>query len=242
MKTIGNKTLYSAVIALMLAITALFVPSNAQAKRECFTQYGGGETCIEYDEDAKLDVDKKVYNPDTKKYQDHIKKDDHTFEKSDKIKFKITVKNKGDVEIQDIKLVDEMPSILEYSKGDGDKKNDGRKVEFDKFDLKPGESETFEFSANVVSNGIDPDEDEVCVANVAKAKGERKDNGEKEDDADYANFCIEMQKRGRVLSKKKISSLPKTGFIDPYVALAGTSAAGLVLIGYGLRKMSKGEE
>ena len=235
MKTIGTKTLYSAVIAVMMAVTALLTPSQALA--ECFTQYGGGETCIG---DVELSIDKKIYNPDTKKYQDNIKRDDYTFEKGDEVKFKLVVKNTGDIEIRDIKLIDEMPSILEYIGGDGDDENDGRKVVFEEFDLKAGESKTFEFESEVVSSGIDPDEDYVCVSNVAKAKGERKDNGEKEDDVDYSNFCVEI--KGKVLSKKKIGSLPKTGLFDPYVALAGTSAVGLVLIGYGLRKMSKDEE
>lgn len=240
MKTIGNANLYMiTVIAVLMAVTVGFTPSRALA-RECFTQYGGGEICTS--DNPRLEVNKEVYNPDKKKYQDNIKKDEHTFEKSDRIYFKIKVKNTGDIEIKNIDLVDNMPSILEYSKGDGDDSNDGTKVSFDDFDLKPGESETFEFSAKVKSTGIDPDEDYVCVANVAKAKGERKDNGEKEDDADYANFCIEMR-RGRVLSlKESITRLPTTGFIDLNTALIGSTSIGLILLGLGLRKIAKSEE
>ena len=239
MKTIGKTTLYSAVIALTLAVTAMFVPTSAQA-RECYTPYGGQEICTDYN--PRLEVNKQIYNPDTKNYQDNIKKDDHTFEKSDRIYFKIKVKNTGDVEIKNINLVDQMPSILEYSSGDGDDNSDGTKVEFDDFDLKPGESETFEFSAKVKSTGIDSENDVACVSNVAKAKGERKDNGEKEDDADYANFCVEMRK-GRVLSsKERIARLPTTGFIDLNTVLVGSTSLGLILLGFGLRKIAKSED
>ncbi len=246
MKNTAKISLNSAVIALLAIATVVISPSQANARRECFTQYGGGETCIDINDDAKLEVDKKIYNPKSRNYENNISREDgsnpYTFEKNEKIKFRITVKNKGDVTIENIKLEDIMPSILEYVSGDGDEKDDGQRVTFDKFDLDPDEEERFDFTAKVASTGIEPNEDSICVSNVAKAKGERKDNGDKEDDADYANFCIEMRK-GRVLSsKERIARLPTTGMIDVSTVLVGSTSLGLILLGFGLRKIAKSEE
>ena len=235
MKNIGLLTLFSAVIALVMAITT---GTSAVYAEECFTQYGGGETCV--DEDADLKVDKKIYNPKSKDYENHINRKDgshpYTFDNDDKIYFTIVVENTGDVKIEDIKLVDVMPSVIEYNSGDGDEES-GNKVVFDEFDLDPGEEKEFDFSAKVDFGGITPDDDYICVSNVAKAKGDREDNGEEESDTDYANFCIELD--GKVLGKESIKHLPKTGFIDPNVALIGVTSLGLILVGYGLIKVDK---
>lgn len=233
MKNKGLITIFTAVIALVMAITT---GTSAVYAEECFTQYGGGETCV--DEDAELKVEKKIYNPESEDYESHVDRDEHMFEDGDKIYFTIVVTNTGDVKIEDIELVDIMPSILEYAGGDGDDK-DNNKVVFDEFDLEPGEDKEFDFSTKVDFDGIKPEDDYICVSNVAEAEGTREDDGEEISNADYSNFCVELD--GKVLGKEKIKHLPKTGFIDPNALLIGVTSLGLVLVGYGLRKAAKSE-
>lgn len=214
------------IIGITLFASA-FTGSLVSAKEICFTQYGGGETCVNVDEDAKIDVDKQVSDKDGD-YSDHIKSSVHTFSAEDKVYFKITVKNKGDVDLKNVELKDVLPDFLSFSKmiqGDNPDK-DGSTLKWDLGELKVGESETIKFYAKVDSGDNLPVDDKVCLTNVAKAKGERKDNGDKEDDADYSNFCIEL---GDVLGETP-SKLPKAGN-GLQLAIAGiASIAGGVLI------------
>ncbi len=185
------------------------------------------------EENSKLKVEKSVWNPDSDEWQDHISADDHKFDGSDKIKFRIKVKNTGDVEIKDINLVDYLPSFVKYKDGDGDSKSGGKKVEFDKFDLKPGESKEFEFTAKVSKDDDLPEDDKICLTNIAKAEGKRADNEDKEEAVDFANFCIDLPE-----DKENPRVLPVTG-TD---MIPGALSMGLVFVGFGLKKLSSKKE
>ena len=213
-------------------------PDKAYAKRQCFTQYGGGETCVDVKEDADLKVDKSVYNPTSKDYEDNVKAKGgsypYIFSKTENIKFRIKVENTGDVRINDINLEDILPSYIKYAGGDGDDKDDGRKVEFDIGDLKSGESEEVEFTAKYDANGVDPKDSYICLTNIAKAKGERADDEDDDESAlDYSNFCVGI---GKVLGKETPKVLPVTGSKDVLII---STAVGLVLIGFGIRKLAE---
>ncbi len=232
----------AAIIMAAMVITAM--PTKALAKRECTPQYGGGETCVEKNGD--LEVDKKIKNPKTGDFEDHIKpsggSNPYTFGANDTINFSIVVENTGDIRIENIKLEDILPSYLKYKGGDGDGKNDNTKVVFDEFDLDPGEEEEFEFTAKIGSEGILPKDNRVCLTNVAKAKGELEDSDDVVKDSDDADFCIELPK---VKGKESPKMLPRTGGSEDQsqkqmanLILAGSISAGLILVGFGLKKIA----
>ncbi len=213
-----------------IAVLAGLVVSNktVDAKEICFTQYGGGETCVNVDENAEIDVDKKVAEKDGD-YTDHLKSSVHTFSAGDKVYFKITVKNKGDVDLKDVTLRDVLPDFLSFGKmieGDSPSKS-GSELKWELGDLKKGETETVKFYANVDDEEDLPKDDKACLTNVAKATGKRTDNNDKEDDADYSNFCIEL---GDVLGEEAPTKLPKAG-TGLELALAGivSAASGLLI-------------
>jgi uncharacterized repeat protein (TIGR01451 family) len=226
-----NKIKTEVVAVILSAVTPMLFATQAKAD-QCFTQYGGGETCVE-NKDAKIKVNKEIYNPETRDWEDHISSSSHKFEAEDKIRFRITVKNIGDIEIKDIRVVDVLPDFISYKDGDGDKISNGREVEFDKFDLDAGDSKDFEFRVKVANNGILPKDDKICLSNIAKAKGVRADDEDKKEDAvDYSNFCIGLPSKS---DKEKITYLPKTGFDIVPAALS----AGLVFVGLGIKKFSR---
>jgi len=233
-----NSKITVGVFVLAIA-TGIFVMSvgKSYAKISCTTQYGGGETCVNVTEDAKLSVDKTIYNPKSGQYEDHVKStggsNPYVFGYNETIKFKITVKNTGDVKIKDINMYDALPTFLKYKSGDGDDRKDGKEVKFEVGDLEPGEEESYIFRAEIENGGISPNSDKICLTNMATAKGEREDNQKDEESVDYSNFCITL---GKVLgsSKEKITKLPTTGsedFLIPAVSV------GLILIGFGIRKL-----
>jgi len=239
-----NKIAIASVIASITAFTAVvFMPIKvAEAREICFTQYGGGETCIDESEDSKLKVDKKIYNPKSGDYEDHIKAESgsnpYTFTEGEEIKFKFTVKNDGDVDLVDVEAEDILPSYLKYEGGDGDENDEGDKIGFDIGDLDVGESKTFEFTAEIADDGILPNDDMVCLTNIVKAEGKRKDHkDEKEEAVDYANFCIDLPE---VLGKETIKVLPTTGGlkVTPEQLMIGSIASGLVLVGFGIKQFA----
>ncbi len=230
--------------ALILSIGALQISTvNSYAKKVCVDQYGGGETCIE-DKEGDLEVNKKIKNPETGDFEDHIKASGgshpYTFRAGETITFSIVVKNVGDITIENIKLEDILPSFVKYRNGDGDGKDNNTKVEFDEFTLDAGESKEFEFTAKVSSDL--PKNDRICLTNIAKAKGELENSDEKVDDSDYANFCLELPK---VKGKESPKRLPVTGGSlevsqkeKANLILAGSISLGLILVGFGLKKIS----
>ena len=233
------KAIIKGFSTLILAIVMLGVfSSTSYAKQICTTQYGGGETCINIADNPDLEIDKTIYNPKSGEYESDIKSSGgsypYIFESSDKIKFRITVKNVGDIEIKDINAYDALPAFLVYDSGDGDDRKDGKEVKFEIGDLKPDEKKSFTFKAKIENDGISPKSDKICLSNFVTAKGKRADDLKKsEDTADSANFCITL---GKVLgsSKEKITKLPTTGsedFLIPAVSV------GLILIGFGIRKL-----
>lgn len=212
---------------------------TSYAKQICTSQYGGGETCVNVSDNPDIKVNKTIYNPKSGEYENDISSNKgsnpYIFGSSETIKFRITVKNVGDIEIKDINAYDSLPTFLVYESGDGDDRKDGKEVKFEIGDLKPGQEKSFTFKAKIENDGISPKSDKICLSNIATAKGKRADDLKKsEDSADYANFCITL---GKVLgkSKAKITRLPTTG--SENVFALGLSV-GLVLVGYGVRKLS----
>lgn len=230
-------------VGLVGLAVILLLPKKSEAKEVCYTQYGGGETCVDVEEDSELRVDKQIYNPRAGEWENHVKESGgsfpYKFEAEETIRFRIKVENTGDVRIEDIKTQDILPSFLKYRDGDGGGKNDDTRVEFDEFDLDPGQEETFEFRARVADDGVLPNDDRICLTNIAKAEGVREDDDDDEEsDVDYANFCIELPE---VLGKEAPEKLPVTGFFEPKGAqkiLILSLSAGMVLAGYGIRKLA----
>lgn len=193
------KTILSIALAGIIASTV--IASKVSAKEICFTQYGGGETCIEEDENANINVDKKVSEKDGN-YEDHLKSSEHKFSAGDKIYFRIEVENKGDVDLVDVKLEDTLPDFVEFDKEiEGSAHLSGSKITFHLGDLDKGESKTVKFRAKVVDKDKLPVDDKVCLTNVARAEGDRKDNSDEEKDTDYSNFCIELGEEPTQLPK-----------------------------------------
>lgn len=233
-----NLLVRSAIISTIIAISFAFVnPEKTYAKEICFTQYGGGETCVNVKEEANIRVDKTIYNPSSDSYSDHVKAKGgsypYIFKKNEKVKFNIKVENTGEVKLEDVEIRDILPTLYVYNSGDGDSRKDGAEAVFDIGDLKPGESEEVTFTAKISDKGILPNDSYICITNIVKAEGEREDdNDEEEKDVDYANYCVQL---GKVLGKEAPKVLPVTGSQD---VLLIAFSVGITLVGYGIRKLA----
>ncbi|HHH14084.1 MAG TPA: DUF11 domain-containing protein [candidate division WWE3 bacterium] len=213
--------------ALMLALMTFFAANGVFAREVCYTQYGGGETCVTVEDNASIDVDKKVSNTDGN-YQNHLRSSVYTFNSADSIYFKIIVKNTGEVSLNDVQVKDVLPSFVDYSKvlSGATASVSGKEVTFSLGSLDVGEEKEVKFIGKVVEDNELPNDDKVCLTNIASAKGNRSDNGEEQKDVDYANFCIKLPE---VLGAVP-TELPKAGVSEWFAALgAMVSSLGMLL-------------
>ncbi len=175
------------VFLLSLAILNIMLARPSLASVRCETQYGGGQVCIKTGE---LQINKKVWDPQSKTFVDNLGITSYKFTAKEEITFQIEVKNVGDKTFDKVNIQDTLPNYLELSSGE---------LSFEIDNLEPGETETREIKAKVVSINQLPN-DKTLICNVNNVEGWAND----EKDKDTAQICIEK----RVLG---ITNLPPTG-------------------------------
>lgn len=218
----SRKTFLKTVFFLMIAALAGGVLSSPALAKSwiCITTYGGGEECYE-SEKEDYDIEKKVTKTGEGIWKDKIS----GLTAGDKVYFKVTVKNTGDVDADDAEIRDELPRYLEDPKevgGDGDFEFDGDDIEIDVDDFDAGEEKEFVYRARVIDDL--PDNAKFCSYNIASLYVD----GHKEG-SDDAEVCFET---GEVLGE--VSELPQAGATPLGVVLAGA----MLVVGWGLRRWS----
>jgi len=174
------------VISLGLLVLGFGKADFSLAAVRCEPQYGG-EVCVRL---GDLRIDKVVWDPQREKFVDNLDLTDHRFSLQDEVAFQLRIKNIGDATFEKVVVKDELPSFLELVSGD---------LEFEIFDLAPGETETRDIKTKVKSESQLPTEKSViCDVNLAVAKADS------EEAKDTAKIC---------LSKKvaEVKVLPITG-------------------------------
>ncbi len=219
-----------AKILIAIVIFSFTFATISFAKEVCTTQYGGGQTCVNVDEDSDLNIDKTIYNPDHKKYEDHVQASSHVFIAGEEVKFRISVENTGDVTYKKLVITDELPDFVEFVKFTGDDKgktNDNKtQLTWEFSNFKPKDEVTVEFTAKVVKESLLPDSTgDIQTTNITRVEGTRKDNNEKDNNADYARFYIRLPKVQGAVTK-----LPEAG------PTSWILAVGLIMVGFSTRK------
>ncbi|MDA1337821.1 MAG: isopeptide-forming domain-containing fimbrial protein [bacterium] len=219
-----------AKILIAIVIFSFTFAGVSFAKEICTTQYGGGQTCVNVDEDSTLTIDKTIYNPDHKKYEDHVQSDSYVFTAGEEIKFKISVENTGKVTYKKLVITDELPDFVEFVKFTGDDtgsiSDNKRQLTWGFSNFKPGDEVTVEFTAKVVKESLLPDSSgDMQTTNITRVEGIRKDNNEKDTNADYSRFYIRLPR-----VKGAVTQLPEAGPTSWVFAL------GLIILGLGIKK------
>jgi uncharacterized repeat protein (TIGR01451 family) len=215
---------------IVLIIFVFAFASISDAKEICTTQYGGGQTCENIDEDADLNIDKTIYNPDHKKYEDHVQSDSYVFTADEEVKFRITVKNTGDITYKNLVITDELPDFITFVEFTGDDagsiSDNKRQLTWSFSNFKPGDEATVEFTARVVREDLLPDSaGDMQTTNIARVEATRKDNNETDNNADYSRFYIRLPRVSGA-----VTQLPEAGPTSWIFAL------GLIMVGFSTRK------
>lgn len=171
------------LVVIIIFTLVLLSQSKSYASVHCEAQYGGGQNCVKTGE---ILIDKKVWNPDNNSFVDNLFLSDHVFHQGNLVTFQISVKNTGDARFDRITVTDSLPGELSLSSGS---------LNYDIFNLDPGQTDTRQFSAKVVSDAV-----QTCPTNTATAKDANSD----ESDTDSSKFCLENKVLG-------VTSLPPTG-------------------------------
>ena len=177
-------------LILVLSILLILITITAQpifASVRCETQYGGGQVCVKTGE---LQINKKVWDSQNQTFVDNLGITSHKFTGGEEVIFQIEIKNVGDETFDKVDVQDTLPNYLELSSG---------KLFFTIENLEPGESETREIRAKVVSADKLPN-DKTLICDVNTAEGWTDDKKDK----DTTQICIEK----RILG---VTQLPPTG-------------------------------
>lgn len=208
------------IIPIVIASSVLFKPgyiiftdvtvSKLASANSCERTYGGGLIC---DRGFRVNKEVKVGSRDSSnEYSDSV-----TVQKGETFTFRIKVKNVGDVDGEDLNLVDILPDELKLVRGD---------LTHEISTIDNGDTREFTIEAVVKDSEFESGKTK-CVTNTAKLKGDLNEDGNKETlDSDTAVVCY----------GKTIKELPKTGSEDFAAAILG---AGMILAGVGIRTVKR---
>ena len=192
------------LIVLVLGLFLLTTPTFASVR--CETQYGGKEVCVTT---GALQVNKEVFDPQSKKYVDNLGINDYKFSPSELLSFRISVKNVGDATLNKVTVSDTpQAGFLELATGS---------LNFEITDLKPGESKSQEIKLRVADESKMPQNNTICIVNAAEA------SASDSRDRDTAQLCLE-----RKVLAVSVKELPKAGPEGWFLSLFG-SVSGLAI-------------
>ena len=174
-----NIVVFAALLIGFLIIALL--PREAFAAA-CEPNYGGGENCTF---EKTFRVRKKVRIEGDDSWKDKV----IDVKKGKVVEFRVEVQNTGEIEVDKMKMSDNLPDELNKVGGSG------LTEEWDNFE--PGESKKFIIKAKINDSEFDAKNFEKCVVNEAKAKQDKKDVG-----SDSATVCY---------GNGEITELPRTG-------------------------------
>ena len=175
---------------------------------DCEPVYGGGEEC---DFDRSFRITKEVRRLGEEDWDSDGKV--HNIKKDQIVEFRVTIKNKGDITTDDMKMKDILPDEMERVGGSG-------LTEYFE-DFEPGDEKEFIIEAKVRDEEFDREGDfEDCVTNKAEVYFDKNFEGSAK-----ASVCF---------GKGEISELPKTGAETGIISTV--AGFGLVALGTLLKK------
>ena len=196
-----NIAVFAALLVGFLIIALL--PREAFAA--CEPNYGGGENCT-FEKTFKIRKKVRIEGDDS--WKDKVT----DVKKGEVVEFRIEIQNTGEIEVDKMKMSDNLPDELNKTGGSG------LTEEWDNFE--PGESKRFIIKAKINDSEFDTKNFEKCIVNEAKAKQDKKDVG-----SDSATVCY---------GNGTITELPKTGAESNMIL--GLVGAGLVSLGLFVKK------
>ena len=196
----------------------------------CQVIYGGGQVCPTA---LQFSIDKKVLSP-TKggTFVDNLGFNDAKFQPGDQVSFKVTINNTGDKSIDQITVVDTLPSYLTFNSGAGVYDATKKTVTYIIKNIPAGQSNTQTLVTNIANvDALPSDQGVMCLTNNVVGTDNNSDVAN-----DSSAFCIQKPvMTPKVFTTIPPKSIPNTG--PEMLPLLGLIPAGLA--GLTLRRKSK---
>lgn len=214
--------------AFLAAAGAAIADGTGYGTSNCQVIYGGGQVCPTT---LQFSIDKKVLAP-TKggTFVDNLGFNDAKFQPGDQVSFKIILRNTGDKAIDQLTVVDTLPSNVTFNSGPGTVSNNT--VTYIIKNLAVGASNEQTIVVNIGNiDTLPKDQGVMCLTNNVKGN----DNNSAVAN-DSSSFCIEKAAMTpKVFTTVPPKSIPNTG--PEMLPLLGLIPAGIA--GFTLRRKSK---
>lgn len=166
------KSLIYSFLGITLFLSVFAAPAFAAQTPNCEQIYGGGLTC---EQNEPITINKQVQNPVNQEYVDSLPPDAVAFQPGQTIRFKLTVANTGNSNVNNITLNDIFPVYVDYAKGSGKYDAKTRTFSFTIDSLEKKSTKVFFAEAKVVSADKLPNNPQInCVINQARVESNRK--------------------------------------------------------------------
>lgn len=209
------------ITAALTAALLTFGAISASAD-EC-GQYGQYGKCPP--PSTSLMIDKTVGKPASNNTIEYVDNTDYKFASNGLINFQVRIKNISNKVLNNVKVIDYVPSYLEPTEGPGNYDVNSRQITFFIPELKVNEEKTYTIQMQVKSAEVlNTINEGACVPNKASIAA---DNAYAED---TARFCVEKQVLG-------VSQVPATG-PEHWIAVLIASITSLG-IGTALKRQAK---
>ncbi len=96
------------------------MPATAFASSDVYAadnnaDYGGGDE----EKVIEVELDKQVWNPDRGEWEDDVDKEEHLFSPNDLVTYRLRYRNAGNVDLENVEIIDQLPSYIDYINGPG---------------------------------------------------------------------------------------------------------------------------
>jgi uncharacterized repeat protein (TIGR01451 family) len=167
-----------------------------------------------------LIIDKTVGKPSQTKggvtsleFVDNLSPADPRFHPGEQVVFRLRVKNISSSQINNVGIIDFLPSFIEPVEIPGSFNSNNRTINFSAGNFAPNEEKLFFLTTKVVAvESLPADKDLICLINRARVFTAG------DPDEDTARFCIEKQP-GAVVPSAMPAAGVESGLIPPVVAI-----------------------
>lgn len=185
--TRGRRVGAFVVLSIASLYTLFFILSASVSAQ--YGQYGQPQPS------KSILIDKFVGKPTTTKggaetqdFVDNLSPSDPRFKPSQKVVFKLVVRNTSDVKLNNVEVKDTLPQYIEAVEGPGNFDKTTKVIAFNAGNFAPDEEKVFFLTARFVSQDQLPqDRSIICVVNRVQVFAKEVS------DEDTAQFCVEKQ-------------------------------------------------
>ncbi len=129
-KPLNTSITVLALGALLVVPVFPLVSTDVLAADNASGEYGGDYGGGEKEEVLELEIDKEVWNPETGDWEDNIDREEHVFSPNGLVTYRLRYRNAGNVDLENVEIIDQLPSYIDFITGPGRYNSDTREFSY----------------------------------------------------------------------------------------------------------------